>query len=658
MRSLCCGLIPCHEYFRCDARNPAALAAPARGPARLGLPGAVGAAPPPEQEIAQGVIARMEHVAVDYPYVVRGGEDGRYRGIQGLHDFAAESVALLAQLPPRPEQDALLAQARHVQAGIDARAGASEVVGPARGLGGELMRIYRLSAAPRQTPNLHRAQALYQQECAVCHGQDGRGDGPVARGLQPPPGDFLDPARMGQQSILALYDAITSGLKGQPGHGAHLPFADRWALAFLVSGLRDPLEAVRRGEALWREGQGHAELPDLRTLVLQSPAEIERQGGDALDAVRAFLTLHPRRWRPRGPRNWCWRAARCASWCRRTRGATSTRRAGSPSRRTPKGSRPSHPGWTRRTRRCAARSRASCWRCARRSRRVQHAGTVAAHAARIELLLDRAADLLARDARAAKAIFASALLILLREGSETILVLATMGALVRRTGRPGAMRYLHAGWFAALLLGLLTWFAAAGLLAFAGVDHELAEGVTNLLAAAMLLYVGSWLHKQSHLDAWETFLRQQASAALAGRKLWAVTGVAFLAVYRELFEMVLLYQVLWTQAGEQGHRAVAAGLATAAVLLAVLAWFIVRYGTRLPVARFHAATSLLLAGAALVFVGHGISALQEAQALPATSVRFVTLPLLGIHPTLQGLAAQALVLALIAARFLVQRRQR
>ncbi|MBL0393316.1 FTR1 family protein [Ramlibacter monticola] len=624
----------------------------------LGLPGAVGAAPPPEQEIAQGVIARMEHVAVDYPYVVRGGETVDTAEYQGLHDFAAESVALLAQLPPRPEQDALLAQARHVQAGIDARAGASEVVGPARGLGRELMRIYRLSAAPRQTPNLHRAQALYQLECAVCHGQDGRGDGPVARGLQPPPGDFLDPARMGQQSILALYDAITTGLKGQPGHGAHLPFADRWALAFLVSGLRDPLEAVRRGEALWREGQGHAELPDLRTLVLQSPAEIERQGGDALDAVRAFLTLHPEALETSRPAELVLaRGALRELVSAYARGDIDQARrlavVAHAEGLAPVASRLDQADPALRSE--IARELLAL-RAAIEAR--QHAGTVVAHAARIELLLDRAADLLARDARAAKAIFASSLLILLREGSETILVLATMGALVRRTGRPGAMRYLHAGWFGALLLGLLTWFAAAGLLAFAGVEHELAEGVTNLLAAAMLLYVGPWLHKQTHLDAWETFLRQQASAALAGRKLWAVTGVAFLAVYRELFEMVLLYQVLWTQAGEQGQRAVAAGLATAAVLLAVLAWFIVRYGTRLPVARFHAATSLLLAGAALVFVGHGISALQEAQALPATSVRFVTLPLLGIHPTLQGLAAQALVLALIATRFLLRRRQR
>ena len=623
----------------------------------LGLCGAASAAPG-EEEIAQGVIFRMEHVSVDYPFIVRGGEVLDGAEYQGLQEFASQAEALLAQLPPRPEQAALLAQARRVRAAMESRADAAEVAGAARTLGADLLRIYRLTPAPRQTPNLRRAQALFQQECAVCHGRDGRGDGPVAASLQPPPGDFLDTAHMERRSILQLYDAITTGLRGQPGHGAHLPFGDRWALAFLVSGLRDPPETVRYGEALWREGQGQAQLPDLRALVLRSPAEIEQEGGSALAAVRAFLTTHPEVLETSRP-------AGLVLARTKLREAVSAYVAGEVARSRELAAAAHAEGLVPLATRLdqadpALRSEIERELLALGSAIEGRArvGTVAAHATRIERLLDRAADLLARNAQAAKAVYVSSLLILLREGIETILLLATMGALVRKTGRPEAMRYIHAGWIAAVPLGLATWFAAGELLAMTGAGHELTEGVSALIAAAMLLYVGFWLHKRADLEAWEAFVRAQVTAALGRRTLWAMAGVAFLACYRELFEIVLLYQVLSAQAGTEGHRAVVGGVATAAVLLAALAWFIVKYGARLPVARFHAASSALLVLMALVFVGHGIAALQHADVVPVTAVRFVAVPVLGIHPTAQGLATQVLVAALIAAGILRNRRQR
>ncbi len=33
-------------------------------------------------------------------------------------------------------------------------------------------------------------KAVYQQNCAPCHGVSGKGDGPAARALKPPPGAF------------------------------------------------------------------------------------------------------------------------------------------------------------------------------------------------------------------------------------------------------------------------------------------------------------------------------------------------------------------------------------------------------------------------------------------------------------------------------------
>jgi mono/diheme cytochrome c family protein len=37
-----------------------------------------------------------------------------------------------------------------------------------------------------------KGQATYELRCAPCHGSEGRGDGPVASGLTPPPRNFHD----------------------------------------------------------------------------------------------------------------------------------------------------------------------------------------------------------------------------------------------------------------------------------------------------------------------------------------------------------------------------------------------------------------------------------------------------------------------------------
>jgi high-affinity iron transporter len=83
---------------------------------------------------------------------------------------------------------------------------------------------------------------------------------------------------------------------------------------------------------------------------------------------------------------------------------------------------------------------------------------------------------------------------------------------------------------------------------------------------------------------------------------------------------------------------------------------ILRYSVRLPIGPFFTATSALLVLMAVVFVGHGVAALQEAGVVHFTPAHFVAVPLLGIHPSVQGLASQALVAGLIAVVIVANRR--
>jgi high-affinity iron transporter len=283
------------------------------------------------------------------------------------------------------------------------------------------------------------------------------------------------------------------------------------------------------------------------------------------------------------------------------------------------------------------------------------ADSVAASIGRIQALLDRADEKLSGDALSTTAAFVSSLLILLREGLEAILVLAAIIALVMKTGRRDALAWIHGGWIAAVVLGIFTWFLARTVISISGANREMTEGVTALLAAVMLLYVGYWLHNKSNTKAWQRFIREKVDNALGKGTLWTLAGISFLAVYRELFEIILFYETLFSQAGPAGKQAVLGGIGAALVLLAIIGGAILKFSVRLPIGPFFAATAGLLALMAVVFAGNGIAALQEAGVVHATFVNFISVPLLGIHATLQGLIMQGIVLALVSAGVLVGR---
>jgi high-affinity iron transporter len=242
-------------------------------------------------------------------------------------------------------------------------------------------------------------------------------------------------------------------------------------------------------------------------------------------------------------------------------------------------------------------------------------------------------------------------MILLREGLEAILILAAILAFLSKADRHDAIRHVHAGWLAALTLGIATWLAATYFITISGANRELTEGITALLATAVLLYVGFWLHGKVYAQRWKRFIETKVRGALTSRTMWALALVSFLAVYREVFETVLFYQALWVQAGPAGHTGILIGFVGAAGALIVLAWLIFRYSVRLPIALFFGTSSALLVGLAVVFAGKGVAALQAAGIFPIDPVHIPSIPFLGIYPNRQALALQVVLLCVVLLGF-------
>ncbi|MFQ5515033.1 MAG: c-type cytochrome [Myxococcota bacterium] len=103
------------------------------------------------------------------------------------------------------------------------------------------------NAAPASVPsgNLRGDAAsgrkLYLQYCASCHGEDGKGEGPVGRALQPKPADHTDSAYMGQLSDEHLFKVIQQG-------GAAVgksPMMAPWGEVIPEPGIRDLIAYLR-----------------------------------------------------------------------------------------------------------------------------------------------------------------------------------------------------------------------------------------------------------------------------------------------------------------------------------------------------------------------------------------------------------------------------
>ena len=75
--------------------------------------------------------------------------------------------------------------------------------------------------------SLAAGKSIYARECATCHGDNGKGNGPDAADLSRQPTDFTLPA-VASQSDGELFWKLTEGKKPMPRYRRMLSEDDRW----------------------------------------------------------------------------------------------------------------------------------------------------------------------------------------------------------------------------------------------------------------------------------------------------------------------------------------------------------------------------------------------------------------------------------------------
>lgn len=99
---------------------------------------------------------------------------------------------------------------------------------------------------------VEKGKALFAQNCATCHGNEGRGDGPAGAALNPKPRDFTAASDTwtNGSSKHSIYVTLAEGVKntGMAGYPS-LPVEDRWALVHYVRSLNSAPAATGKADA-------------------------------------------------------------------------------------------------------------------------------------------------------------------------------------------------------------------------------------------------------------------------------------------------------------------------------------------------------------------------------------------------------------------------
>ena len=226
----------------------------------------------------------LDYISADYPPTVAAGkviDDGEYR--EQL-EFTQVLQGLITALPAKPEKVALEQGVKSLHAAISAKQDGAEVARQARQLGAKLAVAYEVSQAPIITPDPTRGAPLYAQNCSVCHGDTGAGDGPAGVGLTPAPANLRDAARMDHLSLYAIYSTLGQGVEGtdMPAFADQLDDRQRWDLATYIAGFSADAAAAKS-----------AKVYNIADLARQTPAEVQAAEGAEAAAIFRVQRAQP-----------------------------------------------------------------------------------------------------------------------------------------------------------------------------------------------------------------------------------------------------------------------------------------------------------------------------------------------------------------------------
>ena len=243
--------------------------------------------------------------------------------------------------------------------------------------------------------------------------------------------------------------------------------------------------------------------------------------------------------------------------------------------------------------------------------------------------------------------FFDAMLILLREGVEALLIVMALVTTLKAAKMKKGLKWVYTG----AVMGILASLAIAVLLQFlfpavsSGSNREIIEGAVGFFAVLMMIMVGIWLHSKSSIKKWNDFMESQMKAVTATGSFISMFALSFLAVFREGAETILFYAGIYPRIDKASFFL---GIGLAFLVLFVLALIMNKASVYFKPHRIFLILTWLIYALAFKMLGVSIHALQLTNILPSHLMNgFPSIDWAGIYPSLEVVTCQLIFVVIV-----------
>jgi len=580
---------------------------------------------PPAESFNQGTQDRVKKIVMMLNIAAKEFEDGVVDGEIVIAAEYEESQVFLSQASERysrvsreiedkAKAEALGQQFPELTQMIKTKVASQKIWDKVNQINSQLMTTFgiEINKLPITPVSLSNGKLIFENNCAICHGMSGHGDGPMAKQFDPSPAVLSNPKLTGDANTTAYdnFEVINVGI----ANTAMMAWADVlseaqiWNVTYYLrsfSNTNVQLPPVNKDiAALESAGDSGKEISDqviaeVRGLLTDSLTKfkenkLEDAAETAFDAYMIYEKVESNlitRDRDLG--------IKLESAFSRYRGEI------------------------------------------KRGATLEHVEKLNS-----EILLDLSKGLeLLKSEVGFSGLFIQSLSIIVREGFEVILIIAALIAFLRKSRNEARIKSIHIGVVVGILASFLTAYIIHEILHLSAVSQEVLEGWIMIVAVAILFSVSYWLVSKIDNKRWQEYINKKMRGALSKGNAWTLSAVAFITVYREGFETVLFYKALFLYAGES-TSGIISGFFAGCVVLAGVFYLINYLGLRIPLKWFFGFTSALLYYMAFTFMGKGIHVLQMGEQVSMTlAENLPSISWLGMYPTWETFIGQAILFA-------------
>lgn len=603
--------------------------------------------PAQNAEQARVLVHTLNYISNDYQYAVANGKvisQLEYNEELEFGEAAIKYHRLYAGQWQPADSVAVGEMVTRLNTLITSKADFKEVSKLATETKNKVIAASGLSITPTQYPNLQNGKIVYKTECARCHGNTGNGDGPEGKELDPKPRNFHDNERMKTISPFAAFNTIRLGIEGT-GMEAHPTLDDEqvWDVAFYILSLR------------YKQGEQNSELKKLvdsiklETIALKTDNELLAAYPQTDSNAGQLFLAAVRTQQPASDEN-----AFINTSLKYLDGAMSLYRAGKFDEASKLAALAYLEGIEPVENQLKATDPGTMEKLETQMQVLRKmmdenrpATEVQDSLKQVRLTISSLNEMLGKKNYSFWLAFMLAASVLLREGLEAFLVILVILSVVKATELKQYTGWIHAGWLGAVLVGVALWFFGGALMSDQLKHVELIEGVVSIVAVAMLMYVGFWLHSKSEIGKWKEYVNQLVKGAVNNQSLLGLAGLSFFVVFREVFESVLFLSALNLESAGKQTNAIGLGVVAAFAVVIIMAWLVLRFSTKLPIPKLFKISSIVMGLLAIVLTGKGVHSFQVLNYIPVHGVPMFRFELLGIFPTVETCVAQLFALMLV-----------